>query len=43
MTDLQCTTIGLLLSGETLSLNARTNLTKVTGGSGTPKSGQVVK
>ena len=39
----QCTIIGLLLSGEHRSLKALTNLTKVFGGSGTPKSGQVVK
>lgn len=42
-TDLQCTTIGLLESGRTRSRNALTNFTRVTGGSGTPKSGHVVK
>lgn len=39
---LQWTTMGLW-SGLTRSLNARTNLAKVCGGLGTPKSGQVVK
>jgi len=39
---LQWTTIGRC-SGLTRSRNARTNLTNVWGGSGTPKSGQVVK
>lgn len=39
---LQCTTMGLW-SGLTRSLNARTNLARVWGGLGTPKSGQVVK
>lgn len=39
----QCTTIGLLLSVVIRSRNDRTNLTNVFGGSGTPKSGHVVK
>ena len=39
---LQWTTIGRC-SGLTRSLKARTNLTRICGGSGTPKSGQVVK
>lgn len=39
---LQWTTMGLW-SGLTRSLKARTNLAKVWGGLGTPKSGQVVK
>lgn len=39
----QCTIIGLLLSAVILSRNDRTNFTNVFGGSGTPKSGHVVK
>ena len=39
----QWTIIGLLLSGVHRSRKARTNFTNVLGGSGTPKSGHVVK
>lgn len=39
----QWTTIGLFVSMEHRSRNALTNFTKVCGGSGTPKSGHVVK